>query len=82
MKEKILSKDHNWETNGESNQWHEQPATVKFNLKSILVLWNTPKVMYSLGEPLKFLLDFFECTVDDKKQDSRNTKLFVDPVEN
>ena len=33
LKEKILSKDHN----GESKQWHELPAIVKSNLKSILV---------------------------------------------
>ena len=26
MKEKILSKDHNWETNGKSNLWQEWPA--------------------------------------------------------
>ena len=25
---KILSKDHNWETNGERNHWHEWPAIV------------------------------------------------------
>ena len=34
LKEKILSKDHN----GESNQWHEWAAIVKSNLKSILIV--------------------------------------------
>ena len=42
MKEKILSKDHNLETNGDSNQWQEWPAIVKSNLKSILVFVKHP----------------------------------------
>ena len=37
LKDKISSKDHNWETNGESNQWHQCPAILKSKLKSILV---------------------------------------------
>ena len=32
-----------WETNDESNQWHELPAIVKFNLKSILVFVKHPQ---------------------------------------
>ena len=34
----MLSKDHN----GESKQWHERPAIVKSNLKSILVFVKHP----------------------------------------
>ena len=37
LKKKILSEDHNWETKGESKQWHERPAIVTSYLKSILV---------------------------------------------
>ena len=46
---KNSSKDHNWETNRDSNQWHEWPAIVKSNLKSILVF-----VKHSPGFPLCF----------------------------
>ena len=42
LKEKILSKDHN----GESNQWHEWPAIVKSNLKSISVF---PRSFVAIG---------------------------------
>ena len=37
LKEKILSKNHNRETNGESKRWHERLAIVKSNLNLILV---------------------------------------------
>ena len=38
LKENILSKDHN----GKSKQWHDWPAIVKSNLKSILVFVKHP----------------------------------------
>ena len=45
-RKKYISKYHNWEANGESNQWHKWPA----NLKSILVFVKhspCPFVLYS-----------------------------------
>ena len=38
----IVHKDHNWETNGESNQWHEWPAIVQVQVKVDLSLCETP----------------------------------------
>ena len=50
LKEKILSKDHN----GDSNQWHEWPAIFKSNIKLILVFVKRgPDLKISLqSEPL------------------------------
>ena len=58
LKEKTLSKDHNWETNGESNQWHEWPAIYKSilffvrhpHLVSTIICWYLKGLLFPIAQ--------------------------------